>query len=404
MFHLQRMVRSSRNRLPQFRQRFRVANAWTVHESITMNTNPDPKTMNPPVKFHLANRIQEIYHELKPPVNNKLISEDFLKIMVVGGPNQRSDYHIEMGEELFYQIKGHIHLDIIHPVTRLPTRIQINEGEVFLLPRGIPHSPQRYADTVGLVIERERAMNELDCMRWYHDPSSPVTTLSPPKKSEEESQRPPRVWYEEYFYCANLGEQLKPVIHRFLDYKSNLEEAVSPPSPLTYFSNKDQLTPTEIPYIQDLNDLPYTRSIQTQPMTVLNIANMIEELTQAKALSPETRSTTVSQFDIFRSEFVFQVFTAAKGATVSFSLPEDCTSKEFLFYQFRGNSFMKKIVHNVMDRAPPVSLSHLQQEPLSCREGEMMILQDHESNLQRVEFTFPDSEGIVWCIYNTASV
>lgn len=37
--------------------------------------------------------------------------------------------------------------------------------QMFLLPARIPHSPQRYANTVGLVIERERLKTEIDGLR-----------------------------------------------------------------------------------------------------------------------------------------------------------------------------------------------------------------------------------------------
>lgn len=37
--------------------------------------------------------------------------------------------------------------------------------QMFLLPARIPHSPQRYADTVGLVIERQRQKTEMDGLR-----------------------------------------------------------------------------------------------------------------------------------------------------------------------------------------------------------------------------------------------
>lgn len=38
--------------------------------------------------------------------------------------------------------------------------------QVFLLPPRIPHSPQRQAGTVGLVIERARKEKEMDCLRY----------------------------------------------------------------------------------------------------------------------------------------------------------------------------------------------------------------------------------------------
>lgn len=34
--------------------------------------------------------------------------------------------------------------------------VPIKEGEIFLLPGNTPHSPQRFPDTVGLVIEQKR--------------------------------------------------------------------------------------------------------------------------------------------------------------------------------------------------------------------------------------------------------
>jgi 3-hydroxyanthranilate 3,4-dioxygenase len=43
----------------------------------------------------------------------------------------------------------------------------IREGEVFLLPPEIPHSPQRPAGTVGIVVERRRSADEFDGFSWY---------------------------------------------------------------------------------------------------------------------------------------------------------------------------------------------------------------------------------------------
>ncbi len=107
--------------------------------------------------FHLQKWIEENRHLLKPPVGNKQIyveNEDFI-VMVVGGPNGRKDYHWEEGEELFYQLEGDIQVKIINEAGQ-PETIDIREGEMFLLPPRIPHSPQRPAGTVGLVLERRR--------------------------------------------------------------------------------------------------------------------------------------------------------------------------------------------------------------------------------------------------------
>jgi len=56
--------------------------------------------------------------------------------------------------------------------------IPIKEGEIFTLPARIPHSPQRFANTMGLVIERERLPDETDGLRWCVLVSYAVTTTS----------------------------------------------------------------------------------------------------------------------------------------------------------------------------------------------------------------------------------
>lgn len=118
--------------------------------------------------FNLQKWINDNRHLLKPPVSNKQIyvgNEDFI-VMVVGGPNGRKDYHFEDGEELFYQIEGDIVVKIIHE-DGTPEDITIREGEMFLLPPRTPHSPQRPAGSVGLVIERNRRKGEIDKLLWF---------------------------------------------------------------------------------------------------------------------------------------------------------------------------------------------------------------------------------------------
>uniref|UniRef100_A0A8C1UJ38 3-hydroxyanthranilate 3,4-dioxygenase n=1 Tax=Cyprinus carpio TaxID=7962 RepID=A0A8C1UJ38_CYPCA len=107
-----------------------------------------------------------------PPVCNKLMFFYQLNIMYVGGPNVRKDYHIEEGEELFYQVRGDMVLKVIENGRHKD--IHIREGEMFLLPARIPHSPQRYANTVGLVVERRRLRSETDGLRYFVDNSTDV--------------------------------------------------------------------------------------------------------------------------------------------------------------------------------------------------------------------------------------
>lgn len=111
--------------------------------------------------------IDEHRHLLKPPVGNLQVfkdNADFI-VMVVGGPNARKDYHYDEGEEFFYQIEGDMVLRVIDEGKAVD--IPICEGEWFLLPPRVPHSPQRSANTIGLVVERYRVENEKDGCMWF---------------------------------------------------------------------------------------------------------------------------------------------------------------------------------------------------------------------------------------------
>lgn len=125
--------------------------------------------------------IKENQRNFQPPVCNKLMHNGQLVVMFVGGPNKREDYHIEEGEEVFYQIKGDMCVKIIENGEHKD--IYIKEGEIFILPARIPHSPQRNADTVGLVIERKRSQKEIDAVRWFVPGST-------------------NVLYEKWFHCG----------------------------------------------------------------------------------------------------------------------------------------------------------------------------------------------------------
>lgn len=106
-------------------------------------------------------------HLLKPPVGNKLVFEDAgMVVQVVGGPNQRVDFHDDPVEEFFYQLKGTMVLKVIDEgaIRDIPIR----EGEIFMLPAHVRHSPQRpQAGSVGLVVESQRAPGMKDAFEWY---------------------------------------------------------------------------------------------------------------------------------------------------------------------------------------------------------------------------------------------
>jgi 3-hydroxyanthranilate 3,4-dioxygenase len=107
-------------------------------------------------------------HELVPPVANKELfpgQSDFV-VMVVGGPNQRTDFHVDPYEEFFFQLKGAMHLNVMTPDG--PNRVDIGEGQMWMLPRSLPHSPQRpNPGSIGLVVERVREPGTLEKFQWY---------------------------------------------------------------------------------------------------------------------------------------------------------------------------------------------------------------------------------------------
>lgn len=145
--------------------------------------------------YNLKAWVEENRHLLKPPVGNKIVWKDteFL-VMVVGGPNRRKDFHVEEGEEFFYQIEGDITLRVMEDGKARD--IEIKEGEIFLLPPRIPHSPQRPENTVGMVVERQRKKGELDHLRWYCEQCGEVL-------------------HDASFQLVDLGSQLKPIIEAF---------------------------------------------------------------------------------------------------------------------------------------------------------------------------------------------
>jgi len=122
-------------------------------------------TIPSPIDF--AAWVDDHRHLLQPPVGNKTLTVggDFL-VQVVGGPNQRTDYHVDPYEEWFYQLEGTIHVKLM--VDGVPETVTIRPGEMWLLPGGVPHSPQRpEVGSIGLVVERVRKEGTLEKFQWY---------------------------------------------------------------------------------------------------------------------------------------------------------------------------------------------------------------------------------------------
>ncbi|MCB9856635.1 MAG: 3-hydroxyanthranilate 3,4-dioxygenase [Phycisphaerales bacterium] len=146
---------------------------------------------------NLKKWVEENRHLLKPPVGNKVVWQDetFI-IMVVGGPNARKDYHVNETSEFFYQVQGDITVGIIHPDTGKPDEVIIREGEIFLLPPKVPHSPRRPANTVGVVVEQTRAPNHIDKLQFYSDDTHELV-------------------YEAEFKLENIAVDLKRIMEEF---------------------------------------------------------------------------------------------------------------------------------------------------------------------------------------------
>ncbi len=146
--------------------------------------------------FNLAQWIDEHRHLLKPPVGNQCVYKDagdFI-VMVVGGPNSRKDFHYNHTEELFYQLEGDVVVRIQEDGKIVD--IPIKQGDMFLLPAGVPHSPQRGPNTVGLVIEKVRGGDEKDAFMWFCENCG-------------------NKLYEEWLNVNDIVTQLPPVMEAF---------------------------------------------------------------------------------------------------------------------------------------------------------------------------------------------
>lgn len=144
--------------------------------------------------FNLQAWIDQNRHLLQPPVGNKCIEDGDFIVMIVGGPNQRTDYHLEEGPEFFYQIEGEMVLRIQEDGK--PRDVPIKAGEMFYLPPRVPHSPQRMANSVGLVIERKRLPQEEDALQWYCEKCN-------------------HQLYQEQFHLQDIEKQFLEVFDRF---------------------------------------------------------------------------------------------------------------------------------------------------------------------------------------------
>lgn len=153
-----------------------------------------------PNPINLQAWIEEHRNLLKPPVGNKVVHDGDFIVMVVGDPNQRTDYHWDEGPEWFHQLEGEMVLRIQEDGS--VRDIPIRAGESFLLPPRVPHSPQRMPDSIGLVIERKRLAHEKDGLLWF-------------------CERCNARLYEEYFHLEDIETDFPPVFDRFYSSKEH---------------------------------------------------------------------------------------------------------------------------------------------------------------------------------------
>jgi 3-hydroxyanthranilate 3,4-dioxygenase len=148
--------------------------------------------LTPPINFQKW--IDDNRHLLKPPVGNKCIVDGDFIVMVVGGPNARTDYHWDEGPEFFYQIEGEMVLKVQDGGAARD--IPIKAGDVFYLPPRTPHSPQRMANSIGLVVERKRLPHEKDGLLWFCEKCN-------------------RKLFEEFFELHDIEKDFPAVFERF---------------------------------------------------------------------------------------------------------------------------------------------------------------------------------------------
>ena len=151
--------------------------------------------MPEPSAIHLMQWIEANAPAFRPPVANKeVFPESEFIFQIVRGPNARNDFHIDPGDEIFYQLSGDITVQVID-VDGVRRDVRVREGEVFLCRAGTPHCPVRPAATWGLVIERKRRPDELDRLAWF-------------------CERCQAKLHEVAFACENIETQLRDAIQQ----------------------------------------------------------------------------------------------------------------------------------------------------------------------------------------------
>lgn len=170
--------------------------------AVTSSLLPPPPEHPPlPTATHLPTWLKTHAASLTPPICNALLADGDLVVMVVGGPNARSDFHVEAGDEWFYQLAGTLTLHTV-AADGVHSAVTLGPGDTYALPGGVPHSPRRSAGSVGLVVERRRRPGERDALRWYCGAGGVPGGCG-------------AVVHEEVFVCRDLAADLPPLVRGY---------------------------------------------------------------------------------------------------------------------------------------------------------------------------------------------
>ena len=156
---------------------------------------------------HVKEWIEENRGLFNPPYKTNQIVAHFNEfiVMVLHGPNSRLDFHREAGEEFFQQIYGDIELHL-KPQDGPRQVVTIREGEIFLCPAGLAHSPRRGAGTWGLVIERKRKPDEQEDAAKEEPPATPEEAKKREERKKRREAARARAEYDRKFNDAALAK------------------------------------------------------------------------------------------------------------------------------------------------------------------------------------------------------
>lgn len=105
----------------------------------------------------------------RPLMHHETFWSDGFLVKLFDGPTpqDRSDFHINPRAEFFYQLVGDMECHVINDGRR--ESFVIEEGEMYVIPRRLPHLNRRPPGSIGLVIHEQRLPDDLDGVAWYCD-------------------------------------------------------------------------------------------------------------------------------------------------------------------------------------------------------------------------------------------